>query len=206
VDEVITCSSSIGLQALAWPRNLTVIENTFLQPLATPSASAECHDEFERSLRILSFILNYNQPLASSVVSDPGFLTKLLLEMLRRKRTGAKGLDLLPAFSEIDPNYPDKLLGAFTIERAERDLARVGDRWAARQAEIGKFRRSVSDTEIAAVTFDVFDTLIKRPTEVPADVYKFLERAVIRGRSRSKRFIPAYRPTMTYLIKPLWLC
>ncbi len=175
VDEVITCSSSIGLQALAWPRKLTVHEHTFLQPLATPVPSAVSLDEFDRALRILSFLLNHNQPLASSVVSDREFLTKLLLEMLHRKRSGSKGMDLLPAFSDIDPDYSMKLLGAFAIERAERDLARSGERWAARQAEIGKFRRSVSDPEIAAVTFDVFDTLIKRPTEVPADAYKFLE-------------------------------
>jgi len=175
VDEVITCSSSIGLQALAWPRKLTVQEDTFLKPLATPLVRAESHDEFDRSLRILSFILNRNQPLASSVVSDREFLTKLLLEMLQRKRAGAKGLELLPAFGDIDPDYSKKLLGAFTVERAELDLARSGERWAARQAEIGKFRRLVSDPEVAAVTFDVFDTLIKRPTEVPSDVYKFLE-------------------------------
>lgn len=179
VDEVITCSSSIGMQALAWPRKLTVQEDTFLQPLATPVASAESPDEFERSLRILSFLLNHNQPLASCVVSDREFLTNLLLEMLQRKRAGAKGVDLLPAFSDIDPDYSKKLLGAFTVERAERDLARSGERWAARQAEIGKFRRTVSDPEVAAVTFDVFDTLIKRPTEVPADAYKFLERGAL---------------------------
>lgn len=179
VDEVITCSSSIGLQALAWPRKLTVLGDTFLKPLATPLVRTESQDEFERSLRILSFTINYNQPLASSVVSDREFLTKLLLEMLQRKRAGAKGLDLMPAFSDIDPDYPKKLLAAFAVERAERDLVGCGKRWAARQAEIGKFRRFVSNREVAAVTFDVFDTLIKRPTEVPADVYKFLERGAL---------------------------
>jgi hypothetical protein len=179
VDEVITCSSSIGLQALAWPRKLTVLEDTFLQPLATPVANTESLDEFERSLKILSFLLNHNQPLASSVVSDRDFLTNLLLEMLRRKRAGAKGLGLMPAFSEIDTTYSKKLLGSFTIDRAERDLARSGERWAARQAELAKFRRSVSDPEVAAVTFDIFDTLIKRPTEVPSDTYKFLERGAL---------------------------
>jgi len=179
VDEVITCSSSIGLQALAWSRKLTVRGDTFLQPLATPPVSIEKHDEFERSSRILSFLLNHNQPLASSVVSDREFLSNLLLDMLQRKRAGARGLDLMPAFSDIDPGYSKKLLSAFTVERAERDLARSGERWAARQAEIGKFRRAVSDPEVAAVTFDVFDTLIKRPTEVPADAYKFLERGAL---------------------------
>lgn len=179
VDEVITCSSSIGLQALAWPRKLTVHEGTFLQPHATPEVSAESHDEFQRALRILTFLINYNQPLATSVVSDREFLTNLLLEMLQRKRAGAKGLDLMPAFGDIDPQYSKKLLSAFKLDRAERDLASSGERWAARQAEIGKFRRAVSDPEITAVTFDVFDTLIKRPTEVPADAYKFLERGAL---------------------------
>ncbi|MDP2105476.1 MAG: hypothetical protein Q8J76_05720, partial [Desulfobulbaceae bacterium] len=179
VDEVITCSSSIGLQALAWPRKMTVQGDTFLLPFATPVARAESQDEFDRSLRILSFLINHNQPLASSVVSDREFLTKLLLEMLHRKRAGAQGLDLLPAFGDIDPEYSKKLLSAFTVERAERDLARSGERWAARQVEFGKFRRSVFDPDISTVTFDIFDTLIKRPTEVPADAYKFLEHGAL---------------------------
>ncbi len=175
VDEVITCSSSIGLQAFAWPRKLTVFEDTFLHPLATPTVSAEKDDEYERSLRILSFLINHNQPLFSSVVTDRKFLTSLLLEMLSRKRSGMRGLELMPSFSEIDQEYSGKLLGSFAIERAERDLTRSNERWATHQAEIGKFRRSIFDSEITTVTFDVFDTLIKRPTELPADVYKFLE-------------------------------
>jgi HAD superfamily hydrolase (TIGR01549 family) len=179
VDEVITCSSSVGLQALAWPRKLTVKQDTFLRPLATPAINSEGLDEFERSLNILSFLLNHNQPLATAVVSDREFLTKLLMEMVTRKRAGMQGLHLLPSFSDIDPDYSSKLLNSFTTDRAERDLARSGERWAARQSEIGKFRRTLADPAITAVTFDVFDTLIKRPTEVPADVYKFLERRAL---------------------------
>ncbi len=175
VDEVITCSSSIGLQAFSWPRKLTVLEDTFLHRLATPTVSAEKDDEYERSLRILSFLINHNQPLFSSVVTDRKFLSTLLLEMLARKRSGKKGLELMPAFSEIDPEYSEKILGSFSIERAERDLTKSTDRLSTYQAEIGKFRRAVLNSEISTVTFDVFDTLIKRPTELPADVYKFLE-------------------------------
>lgn len=179
VDEVITCSSSIGLQALLWPRKLTVQQDTFLLPLATPIIKPENYDEFERSLNILSFLLNHNQPLASAVVTDGEFLTKLLLEMLARKRAGIQGLDLFPSFSEIDSGYPNKLLNAFTTDRAERDLGRSGQRWAACQSEIAKLRRIISDSTTSVITFDVFDTLIKRPTEVPADVYKFLERSAL---------------------------
>jgi HAD superfamily hydrolase (TIGR01549 family) len=179
VDEVITCSSSVGLQALAWPRKLTVQQDTFLRPLATPAVNTEGPDEFERSLNILSFLLNHNQPLATAVVSDREFLTELLLEMVTRKRAGMQGLDLLPSFSDIDPDYSSKLLKSFTTDRAERDLARSGERWAARQSEVGKFRRTLAAPAITAVTFDIFDTLIKRPTEVPADAYKFLERRAL---------------------------
>lgn len=179
VDQVITCSSSLGLQALAWVRQVRVPQATFLAPFSTPEKLADGMDESERALNTLSFILGKYQPLASAVVSDQGFLTGLLSEMLRRKRAGAKGLDLFPSFDRVDPTYRQRLLAAFTTERAERDLSRSGERWAARQSELAKFRRAVADPDVEAITFDVFDTLIKRPTEVPADAYKYLEKKAL---------------------------
>jgi HAD superfamily hydrolase (TIGR01549 family) len=176
VDEVITSSSSIGVQALAWSRKVSVRGHTFLSPYASP-----VHDLGDPSFQnsnenTLSFLLGRNQPLAKEVVENKTFILNLIEEMLGRKRAGLTGLDLMPSFVEIDANYPHHVLESFNIGRAARELEQGNSPWNARHAEINKFQRRVQDTEIKIITFDIFDTLLKRPTEVPADTYKFLER------------------------------
>lgn len=179
VDEVHTCSSSIGLQSMIWGRSLRVQQPTFLAPYATADLQLTSPQASELHSNTLSFVLDRHQPLARKVVEDSKFLIGLLEEMRARKRAGAEGLDALPAFESIDPNYSEVVLESFATERAARDLGRVNERWSARQGDVVKFRRAIKAPDIKAVSFDVFDTLIKRPTEVPADVYRFLEQRAL---------------------------
>lgn len=179
VDEVITSSSSIGIQAFAWSRKVSVRGNTFLSPYA--SKVQDLCDPLGQNFneRTIAFLLGRNQPLAKVVVENKKFLINLIEEMMYRKRAGLTGLDLMPSFVEIDANYPNYLLESFNIERAQLDLEKGISPWHTRHAEINKFHNKVHDKEVKAITFDVFDTLLKRPTEVPADTYKFLERRAI---------------------------
>ncbi|EFB1111139.1 HAD-IA family hydrolase, partial [Escherichia coli] len=41
--------------------------------------------------------------------------------------------------------------------------------------ELKRFSKFVNDSAIKIISFDIFDTLVYRPTEVPIDVFKFLE-------------------------------
>lgn len=178
-DEVITCSSSIGLQALAWSRSLRVYGDTFVSGYADPeqALTSECIDEKANS--VLGFILGRHQPLASSVTKDGVFLKSLLLEMYQRKSAGKTGLDLLPSFLQIDKNYGSKLLQEFNVDRVAKGLLQLGGPLASQMMEINKFRRFVNDAEVKAITFDVFDTLVNRPTETPADMYRLLEGKIL---------------------------
>lgn len=180
VDQVITCSSSVGLQALAWNRELIVRQPTFLQPFSTELRTSNIRQSSDSDLSTIAFLINRHQPLADLVVNDRQFLVHLLEDMVSRKRAGLQGLDLLPNFRSIDPTYDEKLLSSFAVERAARSIVRSSASWSAEQGEIDKFRRAIGDAQILAITFDVFDTLIKRPTETPADVYKFLEGLAIK--------------------------
>lgn len=175
VDEVITSSSSIGLQALAWPRALSVRGNTFLRPYVTQEPDLNSNHSHDDNVNTLAFLLASNQPLAAAVVEDGKFLLGLIEEMLGRKRAGMTGLGLMPSFTEIDADYSARLLGSFDLVRVGRDLQRGTTPWHSRHAEVAKFQRKVQEKDVKAITFDIFDTLLKRPTEVPADVYKFLE-------------------------------
>jgi HAD superfamily hydrolase (TIGR01549 family) len=175
VDSVITCSSSIGFQALAWPRELIVRQPTFMAPYATDMASQSDIPWPETTRRTLAFLMNRHQPLAASVTEDRQFLVHLIEEIVSRKRQGKRGPDLLPSFHDLDPGYGERLLQSFRVERAAKDTGRVSERQAARQSELNKFNRAILNTKIKTISFDVFDTLVQRPTETPADVYKSLE-------------------------------
>lgn len=180
IDEVVSCSSSIGFQAMAWPRELLVEQKTFMQPYGDLSnkklinfSRREIYDN------TLNFLLSRNQPLARLVVEDSKFLLAILQEMISRKKSGLTGVDLMPDFNEIDPNYSERLLGSFSIERAARGISKLPDSWAEKQIDLNKFWREVTQSSVKVVTFDLFDTLVKRPTEVPADVFKFLEKEAL---------------------------
>lgn len=179
VDEIITSSSSIGLQALAWPRAVSVRGNSFLIPYASKQPDLSCSHVSDENINTLSFMLASNQPIASAVVDDKKFLLGLIEEMLGRKRAGMTGTDLMPSFSEIDSNYSARLLTSFNVDKVGLDLKRGKNHWHSRRTEIGKFQLKLQDNEIKAITFDIFDTLLKRPTEHPADVYKFLEQQAL---------------------------
>lgn len=174
VDSVVSASSSIGIQGMIWGRPLHVPRETFLAPYANERTPAGVsRDEVEK--RTLGFVLGRHQPLAQAILQDAPFLLGLLEEMLARKRAGKSGVELFPDFESLDPNYAERLLSAFVPDRAARDLGKTSATWTRKNNEFAKFCRALERPEIRAVTFDVFDTLIRRPTEAPADVFKFLE-------------------------------
>jgi len=180
VDEVVTCSSSIGFQGMSWSRDLLVMQETFMKPYSkVEGVDLASFDQQKIYTNTLDFILKKNQPLTSLVVDDAKFLLGIIQEMIYRKRSGLKGIDLMPDFNEIDPKYSSKLINSFNVERAAKGIENLPSRLVSKQEDIGKFRRALNDKTIKVVTFDLFDTLVKRPTEVPADVFKFLEKQAL---------------------------
>lgn len=178
VDEVFSCSSSLAIQAQIWNRPVHILGNTNYAPFDRKKIADSGRQTADVYRNSLGFILGQQQPLAQAVVSDGQFLTSLLEEMVARKRSGKTGVNLHPEYTSIDPDYATRLVGGARIDTARKSLPLLEvptniDR------EIGKFAKSARDPEIKAVSFDVFDTLITRPTEVPADVYTFLERIAL---------------------------
>ncbi|MGP0767594.1 HAD family hydrolase [Escherichia coli] len=175
VDEVVTCSSSLGLQGISWGRQLKVYGNTYLTPYSNNSSPLHYQTLRKESLNILSFILTRNQPLAHSVIKDGKFLSRLLKELLNVKRSGINNIYDLPSFLSIDEKYEDKLFNSFRTERVIKDLSQINKPISNKINELKRFSKFVNDSAIKIISFDIFDTLVYRPTEVPIDVFKFLE-------------------------------
>ncbi len=174
VDHVISASSSLGVQGMAWKNQLQVIGSTFLSNYATDAADYADISWGQRCENTIATLMTRHQPLAASVTQDGVFLMNLLTEMLARKADGAVGLDLMPAFTQIDPNYADKLLAGFRIDRSAKALA-MSPTPNLEGEMLVRLQALINQPQTEMVSFDVFDTLICRPVEKPADLYNFLD-------------------------------
>jgi len=174
IAEVITATSGLGIQALAFDLPVKSIGNTFLGPLAAlPPGS-------EQANQLLHFCLTRNQPLAKKVKEDGAFLTVLLEEMIARK--GREPHEAAPDFNALDPGYDQALLDSFRI-KANRQSVQV---FAPDQTSPSsqKFEEHLATLKPSCISFDLFDTLILRGLEAPADLFVLLRhRALAEGLS-----------------------
>ncbi|HFI2182528.1 TPA: HAD family hydrolase [Enterobacter roggenkampii] len=180
VDEIVTCSSSLGLQAITWGRHLKVYGDTYLKPYCERNSYSNYEQRSEASLNILSFLLARNQPLASVVTKDGKFLSALLNELISYKRNGINDLKELPSFLKLDPDYDNKVMESFRLQRVLKDLSQLDLPIGRKTNEIDRFNRFANDSNVKVISFDVFDTLVHRPTEVPIDFFKFLDRTMLK--------------------------
>lgn len=173
VEEVVTASSSLGLQAMIWDARLHVQGATFLSAYDS-NFDLDNLSWPNRCQNTLSVLLDRLNPLADAVVNDTAFLGTLVAEMLDRHRAGKTGLNLLPSFQKIDRGYELRLTEAFRSGRSAKRLGSlVKTAPACRQME--SLRTMIADDLTKAVSFDVFDTILCRPFEKPADLWKFME-------------------------------
>lgn len=175
IDKVVSCSSSIALQSMVWNKDIIVPHETFIKRLSIDELNLSGYDKENVYSSVLDFIIRKQQPLAHKVLNDGKFLSALLEEMLSRKRSGKTGLDLYVDFDSIDSNYFAEMHEKFNVGRASRDIKNANEKISLLNADAAKLERIIKREGLEHVTFDVFDTLINRPVETPADAYKFME-------------------------------
>lgn len=180
VEGVICASSSLGIQAMAWHKSLRVIGSTFLEKYDSSANIAGDLSWAERCDNTIATILTRHQPLASAVTQDGAFLCRMLEEMISRKASGNSNLDLLPDFTNVDPDYHRKLMDAFRVGQAAKSLAVNKPAWNSAYRIKESFRVMAEAAETKAISFDIFDTLIRRPVEKPADLFRFLDAKALR--------------------------
>lgn len=180
VGRVVSCSSSVAIQAMLWDADIDIVAPTFLAPYSSDSIARTTGDKRAGYENLLSFILSRHQPLARLVIEDKTFLRQLLSAMVAKKRSGKTGLDLYCDFREIQRDYDNKLLSEFSPARAMKSVVEVNPSLDAEMKELAKAARGIRDSRTKVISFDVFDTLISRSVEVPSDVYRLLEAEALR--------------------------
>ncbi|TCU32289.1 HAD family hydrolase [Rhizobium azibense] len=170
-DEVAVATSGLGLQAMIWGAPLKVVGNTHLSPYDGCKVGSEKQRD-----NALSFALTKHQPMASKI-NDGRFLIGLLEELMSRRQRPFD--ERYPRFSDIDPHYDELLLSSFRQTEVERDFIKAGATIEIPSKE-KQFSTVLKDQKPAVISFDLFDTLVIRGFEAPADLYRLLELEVIR--------------------------
>ncbi|WP_157109447.1 HAD family hydrolase [Cobetia marina] len=174
VDGVSGFSSSLLVQAIAWDLAVYPDKRSYLSPLADLNTM-----DPEAKNKFLSTVIFRYQPLASKVTTDGPFLSKLLNNMIDKKKSGSKGSDLLCDFREINSEYSSLILKSFRGNAASKHLPKHNVAKEASIADFNKAFRAISNPDTKVVSFDVFDTLLERSVETPADAYRFIEDILI---------------------------
>lgn len=180
VGRVVSCSSSVALQAMLWDTDIDITAPTFLEQYSTESIVRMAGDRRSGYDNVLEFILSRHQPLARLVIEDQNFLVQLLTAMVKKKRSGKTGPELLCDFRDIHPGYEKTLLSEFSSARALKSVKDASPRLSAEMDAISTAARGIRDPRTKVISFDVFDTLIARAVEVPADAYRLIEAQALR--------------------------
>ncbi|TDV37319.1 hypothetical protein C7405_103449 [Paraburkholderia caballeronis] len=172
-DEVIVATSGLAFQAMVWNVPVTVVGDTWLKPFDKSNVATDIERE-----RILSFILSRHQPLTDLIVGDGNYLTALLEELKgRRKNVGLERMADLASFSA---DYERKVFKGFRGDEVSRNFVNLGLHKTS-EGKVEKFRKLLERVKPGLISFDLFDTLITRGFEAPADLYRYME-ADLRGR------------------------
>ena len=155
-----------AVQGLAWDLPISVPKNTHLSVLSSDKIKTT-----SQRLAIVGNIVSRLQPVANLVVHDQDYLTSLLEEM-HSKRNQQNPVDRLVDFSTIRSNYVDVLMSGFRPGALART---VEVQTSLPERKDDQLEYEISDKDISLVSFDLFDTLVIRNMEAPADLYAFLE-------------------------------
>ncbi len=163
---IAVATSGLALQSMIWHMPIHVLGETHLKPFDKSKMNTN-----EQRDRVLSFALTRNQPLASKLC-DGVFLTRLLEETKNRRTLSFE--ERFPSFNDIDSNYDDTLLSVFRSNLVERDFTRVGLAKSS-PSKAHQFSNILKEKNPELISFDLFDTLVIRGFEAPADLYRFVE-------------------------------
>lgn len=166
-DEVATATSGLGIQAMMWDIPLLVFGNTHLRPFDHTAV-----DTAEKRQKVLSFALNKHQPLNEAVTSDGKFLVHLIEEIHGRRDRPL--IERLPELDSVDPNYADRVMKAFRGHEVTASFVKLGLTQQT-PSKTTQFSELLAKKKPKLVSFDLFDTLVRRGFEQPADLYRYIE-------------------------------
>jgi len=139
--------------------------------------SAHNDEALARNRDVLAFLLGRYNVLGESITKDEKFLSRLLEAVVGLRVNKNINASDLPSFHDIDPVYGKKLLGAFDGSPIIKPLSKIKPSIIERGELERKFQARLLRKDVKIVSFDIFDTLVTRPIEIPAALFHMVQTA-----------------------------
>lgn len=151
VDEVTTCSSSLGLQALIFNKKVNVIGDTFLRNIISFASKNELNRK-----KAISYLFSKTIPFKK--LSDGNTFNEALNTILGQSSS----------IQSIEEDF-----------RYERALQKLGNSFSSLSSAYQippQLKNEIENCDL--ISFDIFDTLIERPFAQPTDIFIVIEKKI----------------------------
>lgn len=172
-DKVYSVSSTMGIQAVFYGKELVSPSRSHLKYLAAGNDPAKVED-------VMVTLLTRGTLLLGRIADEKDYFAAVVKNMLQKKAAGLTGSDLLPDAAVAD-NTRAAFAARSAFPAALRNYNKLSpDKELSRYKEREAYLRSIFSENVKYVSFDIFDTLVKRTVGNPADVFLIMQETLRR--------------------------
>lgn len=166
IDTVVTVSSTLGFQALLHGKKLVSPSNSHLSYVSsTLEEDKSVSEDF-----VASLICRQN-PLVEKLLSDVDYFRNMIISLAMRKSDSAA--DVLKSLPKTKNLYQEYLaLSPFSA--ADNQIKKMGGVVSCKKNSLRSLLDTIDHFDI--VSFDIFDTLLKRSVFKPEDVFILIQK------------------------------
>ena len=165
VKKVFSISSTLGMQAILFDKELVSESRSHLQYFSQNQTLAR---------NLLALVLQRGMFFYKKAVEDESYLANVLLDLYQRKEKNNTGAELLPSSSVLGTNYSNYLKYS-NFDAARKSFMRVFPEIESETFNKSDIRVSIESPSVKVVSFDVFDTLLRRNVGQPKDVFYLMQ-------------------------------
>lgn len=166
-EEIYSISSTLGLQAALFDKKIVSESNSHLKFLNDPTIA----------LNIISIIISRGQFFFEKAVEDKDYFKNILLDIYKKFKENKKNSDLLPSNNTLQTNYANYLNYA-KPRPAARSFKKVFPINEKELEILPTFKKSIESSQVRIVSFDVFDTLLRRDVGEPKDIFYIVKEVI----------------------------
>lgn len=162
---VVSVSSTLGLQAAFYGVRL-------ISPSSSHLKFVESNPE-----KIIQGILSRGQFFVQKALKEQSYFSNIIIELINKKENKEF---LLPS-SQVLQTTLDNYLALSNFKAAENTISKVYSTKSYSNEKLTRIKRSMDSAGVSVISFDVFDTLLRRTVGSPEDVFYLMGKKIKTG-------------------------
>ncbi|MBP1842020.1 FMN phosphatase YigB (HAD superfamily) [Rhizobium petrolearium] len=178
VDRVYSVSSTLGLQAKFLGKTLISPSTSHLRYLADEIDTKGTRPSYKHDAdAFMEVYLSRGVLIFDRITTEASYFAEILRDIIRRKNNHARGGEVLPGADIVD-NTAEKFLAYTKFGPSERNFKKLFPSAvpAAFHHFPNNFQSSIDSEAVSVISFDIFDTLVRRTVYKPEDVFAIMQK------------------------------